>query len=293
MFHFDFDLTSIATFLAGSTGLVWCLERSVINPIRKRLAIKKHDQFVRENREALINGDQMALLRAHALEGKIFERNRYIRIVSNSFFFFAFVYVIVAFICEPVLVKDDKMLPNVQAYDVALVMKMGNGFQVPGTEYRFMQPDIHHRGEVVAYYDENRNVKISRIIAFGGDKISYSNKRFYVNDVPLGMKEFEDWVHPDTLQKFTKFTEISGPKSYDVLIDHAESALFEKNMTTRGSKQNSFTIVVPTNFYFVFGDLRNNQSIRQNWDFVSPLQILGRPTAVIANINQMRMDIIN
>ena len=113
-------------------------------------------------------------------------------------------------------------------------------------------------GEIVVFFPPHKPTVpfVKRVIAKGGDTVTYVNKKYFVNGVMLSHEEFDQNTNSDLL------IESNGEKDY--LIRH---------MTRRGQNGNW---VIPEGMYFVSGDNRDNSNDSRAWGYISEDVIWGR-----------------
>ena len=113
-------------------------------------------------------------------------------------------------------------------------------------------------GEIVVFFPPHKPTVpfVKRVIAKGGDTVTYVNKKYYVNGVELPQEELDQNINNNLLM------ESNGEKDY--LIRHM----------TRGGQNGNWTI--PEGMYFVSGDNRDNSSDSRAWGYISEDVIWGR-----------------
>src|ERR1700722_15955000 len=87
-------------------------------------------------------------------------------------------------VAEAYVIPSGSMLPTLLIHDHIFINKLIYGIRVPFSKtwlVKFREPQ---KGEVIVFKSpvENGVFLIKRVIAVAGDKISYSDKKLYVND---------------------------------------------------------------------------------------------------------------
>ena len=116
-------------------------------------------------------------------------------------------------------------------------------------------PDV---GEVVVFFPPHKPTVpfVKRVIAKGGDKVTYINKKFYVNGVVLE-------------QQLIDF-DSSGAQ----LVSETNGKDYVIRLMNRNSSTGSWE--VPQGMYFVSGDNRDNSNDSRAWGVISEEVIWGR-----------------
>ena len=168
------------------------------------------------------------------------------------------VFLIRGYIYEPWQIPSESMRPNLEVGDFVLVNRNAYGLEIPftGRDKLFSKgPEI---GEIVVFFPPHKPTVpfVKRVIAKGGDVVTYVNKKYYVNGKILPQ---EDFLKDD----FAKLLiESNAGKKYT--IRHMD----------RGGQSGSW--IIPEGMYFVSGDNRDNSNDSRSWGYISEDVIWGR-----------------
>ena len=168
------------------------------------------------------------------------------------------VFLIRGYIYEPWQIPSSSMKPNLEVGDFVLVNRNAYGLEVPfsGRKKLFSKgPDV---GEVVVFFPPHKPTVpfVKRVIAKGGDKVTYINKKFYVNGEVLE-------------QQLIDF-DSSGAQ----LVSETNNKDYVIRLMNRNSSTGSWE--VPQDMYFVSGDNRDNSNDSRAWGVISEEVIWGR-----------------
>ena len=158
------------------------------------------------------------------------------------------VFFIRGYVYEPWQIPSGSMKPNLEVGDFVLVNRNAYGLEIPftGRDKVFSKgPEV---GEIVVFFPPHKPTVpfVKRVIAKGGDKISYINKKFYIN----GEIFKQDFVEKDAFGA-ELFTENNNKDEY--LIRHMQ------RISANGDW------IVPEGMYFVVGDNRDNSNDSRSW----------------------------
>tara|TARA_X000000950_G_scaffold183220_1_gene222001 strand:+ start:1926 stop:2726 length:801 start_codon:yes stop_codon:yes gene_type:complete len=207
-------------------------------------------------------GDLLAFYSAFSLViliiASINHKNEIIKESRGWFINIFLVFFLRGYIYEPWQIPSESMRPNLEIGDFVLVNRNAYGLEIPfsGREKVLSKgPEI---GEIVVFFPPHKPTVpfVKRVIAKGGDTVTYVNKNFYVNGIMLSQEQFEQSTNNNLLM------ESNGEKNY--LIRH---------MARKGQNGNW---VIPEGMYFVSGDNRDNSNDSRAWGYISEDVIWGR-----------------
>ena len=190
----------------------------------------------------------------------LFLNNKLVRKESRGWFLsIVLVFLIRGYFYEPWQIPSGSMKPNMEIGDFVLVNRYKYGLEVPftgRTKIFSAPPEI---GEVVVFYPPHKpNVPfVKRVIAKGGDEVSYVNKRFFIN----GEEILKNFLSDGELGEKIFYEELNGKRYVVRNLDRAA-----RNKTW----------MVPEGMFFVVGDNRDNSSDSRSWGFISEDDIWGR-----------------
>ena len=157
------------------------------------------------------------------------------------------------FAYETFYIPAASMLPNLLTGDYIIVDTYA---------YSNKQAEL---GDVVVFdYPKDRKVKyIKRIIAKGGDHISYNDKNLYIN----GKQIYRELVGPyqarGTYEEMDLYTELLAAKKYTIAHMQERPAI-------------NADYVVPDKHYFVMGDNRDNSNDSRYWGVLPEAYLKGK-----------------
>ena len=189
-----------------------------------------------------------------------FLNNKYVRKESRGWFLsIVFVFLIRGYFYEPWQIPSGSMKPNMEIGDFVLVNRYKYGLEVPFTGRSKIFSAPPEIGEVVVFYPPHKpNVPfVKRVIAKGGDEVSYVNKRFFIN----GEEILKNFLSDGELGEKIFYEELNGKRYVVRNLDRPA-----RNKTWR----------VPEGMFFVVGDNRDNSSDSRSWGFISEDDIWGR-----------------
>lgn len=214
------------------------------------------------------------------------------------------VFVLRAFLFEAYQIPSSSMRPGLTVGDFILVNKFDYGIREPITNKVIIPVHDVKRGDVVVFKDpltRNRDL-IKRVVAVGGDKIEYFNKKLTINGIPLDYVDDGTYTYVETIQpqgdieinNVEQIENLTGVK-HKIITWNKVPALFGTEVQTFPDSQNctyqgdsGFTCVVPPGKYFMMGDNRDNSFDSRYWGFVSNDAILGKAIYVWLNLHDLK-----
>jgi len=193
---------------------------------------------------------------------------------ARSFFpVLLIVLVVRSFLYEPFRIPSSSMMPTLLIGDFIFVNKYEYGLRLPVLNTEIVDLGEPKQGDVVVFRlpaDPSVNY-IKRLIGMPGDKITYRNKRLYINDeqVPIeyiGLYETDLGTEVRIARESLEFVE------HDLLL-----MPYQKSMEG--------TFMVPEGHYFMMGDNRDNSrdSRYQGVGFIPVENVVGRAVRIWMN----------
>ena len=205
-----------------------------------------------------------------------------------------------SFIYEPFQIPTESMIPQIQVGDFLVVDKFSYGLKNPVGKSTWFEIREPKKGEMVAfipehticnspienaYPDKNFDSSqeylwqryseactplgltfVKRLIAKEGDEVIYRNKELIVN----GEKLKREFLSSNDDEVYLK--EFYQDKYYTIrLLENY------RNQLTFGAERKW---VVPTDYYFVMGDNRDNSADSRSWGFVPKQNVVGKPAFI-------------
>ncbi len=171
-----------------------------------------------------------------------------------------FVFVIRGYIYEPWQIPSSSMKPNLEIGDFVLVNRNAYGLEIPFTGRAKILSRSPEIGEVVVFFPPHKPTTpfVKRVIAKGGDKVTYANKKYFVNGNELEASFFSEDISGGNL-----FYEQNNNLSYVI-----------RKIPSRLAVNGSWEI--PEGSFFVSGDNRDNSSDSREWGYITEDVIWGR-----------------
>jgi signal peptidase I len=188
-------------------------------------------------------------------------KNQVIIKSSRGYFFPIFlIFILRAFIYEPYQIPSGSMLPGLKVGDFILVNKHSYGIKVIRDKGPFAFSKDPDYGDVVVFIPPHRKVPyVKRLIGKPGDKVTYINKKLYINGEPVS----SEFIKRES--GFDYFYESIGSKKLISRVNAKDSLGF----------LDVFDEKVPDNMYVVIGDNRDNSSDSRVWGFVPRDNFMG------------------
>ena len=214
------------------------------------------------------------------------------------------VFVLRAFLFEAYQIPSSSMRPDLTVGDFILVNKFDFGIREPITNKVIIPVHNVQRGDVVVFKDplvRNRDL-IKRVVAVGGDKIEYYNKKLTINGTPLEYTDAGNYTYTENIppqgdieiNNQQQVENLTGVK-HDIITWDKVPPLFGSEVQTFPDSQNciyqgdnGFTCTVPAGKYFMMGDNRDNSFDSRYWGFVSNDAILGKAIYVWLNLHDLK-----
>ncbi len=241
------DFSLILVIAVFSTGVIWLLDKFVIN------RGKSPDDIQDENQSGISSIWTM--------------------LAEFSRFLFPVVLIVLilrGFIAEPFRIPSGSMLPSLEVGDFILVKKFSYGIRLPVWNRKIIDLGRPQRGDVIVFrYPEDPSIDyIKRVVGVPGDKVAYYNKVLYINDKPMPQG-------PETVYR----------PGYDHIVRRTEnlSGVVHEILENKMYPARDFVITVPENRYFVMGDNRDNSRDSRVWGFVPDENLVGHAMVVWLN----------
>ena len=170
---------------------------------------------------------------------------------------FFLIFILRTFLFEPYQIPSGSMLPGLKVGDFILVKKFTYGIKINRTGPPIAFGKDPELGDVVVFippHDHRPFVK--RLIGKPGDRITYINKKIYVNGKPINQKLLSE---EDNLRIYE---EILNDKTIQI-----------QQITSRINYPEEW--IIPKNMYFVVGDNRDNSNDSRYWGYVPRENFMG------------------
>ena len=170
---------------------------------------------------------------------------------------FFLIFILRTFLFEPYQIPSGSTLPGLKVGDFILVKKFTYGIKVNRTGPPIAFGKDPELGDVVVFippHDHRPFVK--RLIGKPGDRITYINKKLYVNGKPINQK---------------LLSEKDNLRIYEELLN--DRTIQIQQITSRINYPEEWE--VPKGMYFVVGDNRDNSNDSRYWGFVPRENFMG------------------
>lgn len=195
-----------------------------------------------------------------------------------------------ALIIEPFRFPSASMLPTIEAGSHLIVKKWGYG------NYGTYGLNIFHtaissslnRGDIIVFESppDRSIIYAKRLIGLPGDRVTFRDKKLFVNDNPVPTRRVSDYCNTMTLTYTPMFIESLADTEYPTLIEDSRppyvsgSTVFPLRDKCRYSPE-GVTCEVPAGHYYAVGDNRDNSNDSRMWGFVPADHIVGKVLYVL------------
>jgi signal peptidase I len=204
-------------------------------------------------------------------QGREFDENNEPTVVEYARSFFPIVFIVFllrSFLAEPFRIPSASMMPTLLIGDFLLVNKFTYGIRLPIINKKIIEIDEPKRGDIVVFrFPKDPTVDyIKRVVGVPGDKITYYDKRLYinqkmVNQVPLG-----------AYQGVGQGQDMTGSIHLEENLAGVEHSILIRSEAP--AAEGSY--VVPPGNYFVMGDNRDNSNDSRYWGTVPEENLVGK-----------------
>ncbi len=206
-------------------------------------------------------------------KGQVFDEENEPLLIEYARSFFPVVLIVLllrSFLAEPFRIPSESMMPTLLIGDFILVNKFTYGIRLPVFNTRIIELNEPARGDIVVFrYPKDPTIDyIKRVIGLPGDKITYDNKKLYVNDQAITYKSL------GVYQGIGQGVDMTGTEQLQEDLTGVKHSILIRHDTL--SAEGVYVVVVPAEHYFVMGDNRDNSSDGRVWGFVPEENLVGK-----------------
>jgi len=275
------------------TFVAWLADRLWFLPRRRREARARLEEFERQLAAGARVADE-STARA-AIAEKALRQPAWLEYTAGLFPVIAVVFFLRSFVVEPFKIPSGSMIPTLLVGDLILVNKYTYGVRLPLVHTRVIEVGSPQRGDVMVFrFPRDPSMDyIKRVIGRPGDKISYQNKRLWVNDQEVPLTEAGEFYDSERLTYSRQYSEKLGAIEHKILTELDKpsfiSAVEAFPLRERCEYQSTgVTCVVPPGHYFVMGDNRENSLDSRFWGFVPEENIVGKAFFIWMNFGDLK-----
>lgn len=188
---------------------------------------------------------------------------------ARSFFPVVLIVLILrSFLAEPFRIPSASMMPSLLIGDFILVNKFIYGIRLPVINTKIIDMNEPQRGDIVVFrYPKDPTIDyIKRVIGLPGDKVTYENKKLYINEQPV------KYVSLGRYKGVGQGEDMTGAEQFIEELTGVEHGILNRN----GVSSAEGDYIVPKGNYFVMGDNRDNSNDSRYWGTVPEENLVGK-----------------
>lgn len=185
---------------------------------------------------------------------------------SRSFFpVFLIVLLLRSFLVEPFRIPSGSLEPTLLVGDFVAVNKFAYGIRLPVIEKKIIPISNPKTGEVAVFrWPPNPSYDyIKRVIGEPGDHVVYRNKVLTINGVEMKQDFIQYTLDENSGAQVAKYREHLNGVEHDIFVRPDVPAV-------------DFDIKVPSGYYFMMGDNRDDSADSRFWGFVPDDHLRGK-----------------
>ena len=209
------------------------------------------------------------------------------------------VFLLRSFLFEPFKIPSGSMLPTLLVGDLILVNKFEYGVRLPVINKKIIANHDPQRGDVMVFrYPNDTSIDyIKRVVAVGGDEVSFRNQQLFLNGVrvPTQAMPAPGFYDEDSRRYTPEFKETFASVDHHILLNPQAQPYYgqPENITFPFREHCQYsaegvTCKVPAGHYFMMGDNRDNSQDSRFWGFVPDRNVVGKAFFVWMNFGNLK-----
>ncbi len=282
-------------WLTVITGIMYVLDLLIWRKKRLASATEALARFDASEALSIKAGQgEVALAQARkTLQEGLMRQPWWLEYTASFFPVIAAVFFLRSFVAEPFRIPSGSMIPTLMVGDLILVKKYSYGIRLPILNRKLFETDSPQRGDVMVfrYPLEPDKDYIKRVVGLPGDEVEYSGKQLKVNGELIVSRPVADFVAPETMFSYKRYSEKLGAVEHDIIVDTAKPSAIAYPMTDYGGAcqllADGIRCKVPTGKYFMMGDNRDNSQDSRFWGFVPDENVVGKAFFIWMNFSNI------
>ncbi len=224
--------------------------------------------------------------------GETAERRGAVSFWRDIFVIFLAVFVFRGFFFDWFTIPSNSMQPTLRVGDYVLVEKNRYGFRMPVWHWRLSAGEPPARGDIVVFRKPGDEIYfVKRIIALPGDKLSYYDGVFYINDRRIPARDEEEiYSYPGGSGGLYRERLPDGGWYHILQEDDGRRAGVAQTPDDNCSllrlpSGRVLNCHLPDGYYFVAGDNRDHSNDSRYWGLLPESHLIGPAVRVIYNFS--------
>jgi len=281
--------------LTMSTMVYWLAERFRFKPAREAAAETLEQQDAQRRAGLAKMGIEKVDGNVAEAREKLLMQPWWLDWTAGLFPVILIVFLLRSFLFEPFKIPSGSMIPTLLVGDLILVNKFHYGVRLPVINKKIIANHDPQRGDVMVfrYPVDPRMDYIKRVVAVGGDQVSYLNQKLSINGQPVPVVPQGEFYDEESLRYAPQFKEKLGDVEHGILVDPRRLGYYGPDPKTFPKSENckyvteGVTCTVPAGHYFMMGDNRDNSQDSRFWGFVPDENIVGKAFFVWMNFSNI------
>ena len=210
----------------------------------------------------------------------------------DIFAIFLAVFIFRGFFFDWFTIPSNSMQPTLRVGDYVLVEKNRYGFRMPVWHWRLSAGEMPKRGDIVVFRKPGDEIYfVKRIIALPGDKLSYYNGTFYINDSRTrAIAENKNYSYPGGSGNLYR-EQLPESGWHNILQEEdgrrarIAQAPDDNCALLRLPSGRVLNCQLPEGYYFVAGDNRDHSNDSRYWGLLPESHLIGPAVRVIFNFS--------